>query len=705
MAFIYEVNGQKVEFEKEPTDKDIDEAARSLKAAPVSQQQKPVEGSGGAAFGVFRPQGRRPESQQDREASKEMPLQTARGVVTGTLGAPADILNLPGAIYGAVTQQPAPYRIPLGSEEFNQMLPGQSDTPQAKLARFGGEVLAPVPTIKGAKAIAPAAKYAYDLGKDVAGVAVSPVQSAKTAVEAFGRGYANPTKVGGEGSALFPVRETYYPHTQVDEYLKGQRTPLQMSEVPSADITQNSLFNRFATNVSPTNELGQALVAPKGRGLEGYFENLGATYKGNPYLAALDVASTMGGLAAGFGPTPITALTKTIPAVAARQLQRATQFEPNFSAEVIKAAQARSALQPLSNQIPMQPQLALPAPAGPVAPTRTMYVNPEGVATTNVQGTQTNYTPGNRVTPNFATVRTQNQQAAQQSQQLAAQKLQELQKPAITPEQQQKGENILAEIRARKAAGQPLTGLSMPPARTVETPAPAQSASMFESLPGQRWTLEEKLALQKANLQQNPSPAMSAADEASMAKQVAESQKASNEAIINDFATQGNSDKIDMIGQTIPVDMGKDAFNASNATRGMATYLLKNGVDSIPVLPGMTEAQTVHAIAERMKGITRTGRGKPDVLEMKVGKEELPTGISSLSKEVTGEIYASKEAYDKAMLFKTLEEDVPRASYIEGDKLITVFPQNIPKDIIKSAGISPMGTIIRDAKTGKVIKD
>jgi hypothetical protein len=35
MAFVYEINGQRVEFEKEPTDADIDEAAASLGAAPA----------------------------------------------------------------------------------------------------------------------------------------------------------------------------------------------------------------------------------------------------------------------------------------------------------------------------------------------------------------------------------------------------------------------------------------------------------------------------------------------------------------------------------------------------------------------------------------------------------------------------------------------------------------------------------------------
>ena len=36
MAFVYEVNGQRVEFEKEPTEADIDEAARSLGPAPAA---------------------------------------------------------------------------------------------------------------------------------------------------------------------------------------------------------------------------------------------------------------------------------------------------------------------------------------------------------------------------------------------------------------------------------------------------------------------------------------------------------------------------------------------------------------------------------------------------------------------------------------------------------------------------------------------
>jgi len=254
---------------------------------------------------------------------------------------------------------------------------------------------------------------------------------------------------------------------------------------------------------------------------------------------------------------------------------------------------------------------------------------------------------------NSQTARPQ-QTPAQQSQQLAAQKLQEVQ---ALPLQQQvmaqggKGADILAQIKARQAAGQQPTVMNTAPVAGPIAPTAIQSLS------NQRWTPAEKLALERANLQNNPAPAMSAADEAAMAKQVAESTKSSNEAIISDFATKGNSDKIDMIGQTIPVDKGKDAYNGSPATKGMATYLLKNGVDSIPVLPGMTESQTVHAIAEQMKGINRVGRRKPDVLGMQIG-EPKPTGALEQSivakRSFNGDLQKYRYGTEKSPL--TLQE-------------------------------------------------
>ena len=49
MAFVYEVNGQRIEFEKEPSEADIDEAAKSLGSAPEAE---PTESVGMPAMGA-----------------------------------------------------------------------------------------------------------------------------------------------------------------------------------------------------------------------------------------------------------------------------------------------------------------------------------------------------------------------------------------------------------------------------------------------------------------------------------------------------------------------------------------------------------------------------------------------------------------------------------------------------------------------------
>ena len=50
MAFIYEVNGQRVEFDKEPTDADIDEAARQLGAPSSTAITQPDPALGDVAI-------------------------------------------------------------------------------------------------------------------------------------------------------------------------------------------------------------------------------------------------------------------------------------------------------------------------------------------------------------------------------------------------------------------------------------------------------------------------------------------------------------------------------------------------------------------------------------------------------------------------------------------------------------------------------
>jgi hypothetical protein len=640
MAFIYEVNGQRVEFEKEPTEKDIDEAARALAPAPESRMPKPVEGSGGAAFGVYRPQGRRPESQnQNRESNKEMATQTGRGVLSNIPVALSSPISFPSSAINMVANAPrtiqdiqnryqsvrsqlagnerqplpelpeynkvAPYDIGF----FANLVPGaQPETPAQAMAFAGGQAVGSPLIPKTFSAVAPTVKYGANLAKDVAGVAGSPVQSARTAFDAFGRGYKNPANVGGEGSALMPIREKFYPHEQVAEFQAGQRTPLQMSEVSTTPLTQNNMMNRFASNMAPTNKAGEALVAPKGRGLEGYFENLGSTYKQNPYLGVLDAVTGLGGIAAGFGPTPITALSKSIPALAARQLQKATQFEPNFNANAIKAVQARSALDPLQNPIPMQQPLLLPAPSGPVRPTQTMYVNPEGVATTNLQGTQTNYKPARMNTPNFANARQQNQMAAQQSQQMAAQKLQEIQARQAQPSLEQQtiqagssGENILAQIRARN---NPTSGGSLfDPANT-----PSSIEASIDALPSDRFSFADKLALKRAELQKNPpapEPPMTAAEIKQQTKDfkvssVEEGREIIKRLINGDSPTENVTGSMSTQGRLWGLD--KDMNTDNREITRMVRKLQSEGIEELPFINGMSEEQIVRLAHQELTG-------------------------------------------------------------------------------------------------------
>ena len=89
----------------------------------------------------YRSAGRRPESQQDREASKNVPVAVARGLVSGSLGLPADLLNLPGAIYSGVTGKES-YELPFGSEYIEKRLPfrGASQTPVGELFTGSGQL-------------------------------------------------------------------------------------------------------------------------------------------------------------------------------------------------------------------------------------------------------------------------------------------------------------------------------------------------------------------------------------------------------------------------------------------------------------------------------------------------------------------------------------------------------------------------------------
>lgn len=632
MAFIYEVNGQRVEFEKEPTEKDIDEAARSLgKSKPESKMPKPVEGSGGAAFGVYRPAGRRPESQQDREASSEMAIQTARGIasnIPAIAGIPGSIAN--AAVNAPRTAQDISNRYQIAREAFTGQAPQVQPLPEPKqvtpydMSYFAGLTPGPRPTSPqgqlafgagqavGApivppvlKAGASGAKAAGSLVKDVGELAMSPVQTAKTGSEAFMRGYRNPEMMGQKGSAMIPIRETYYPHEQVAEYQAGTRPATQMTERPTSELIQSPV-QQWAQNMAPVNPEGQALVAPKGKGFEGYMESLGAGYKQNPTQQIIDAVTGLGGIALTGLPTPATALAKSVPALAARTLQKATQFEPGFEASAVQAQQARSALE--AGQPPTQN--LLPAP-GPVQPTPIEMPGPQ--RNVNIEGES--FTLPNQIDVS-------NSQAARPiqpvnpaatpkeiSQQVAASKIQQ---PQINPEQQA----ILDQIRAR---GQQQPTLLSTPEPTVQPVVPEGAAN----LPAERWTLAERLQIERDRLKQQPQKEMTPNEEAEMKKGIKEVELSSQQrgTIIKEWV----DGKRLVEGEAI--DVSKGAYNRSNRTRSQAEKLLKAGIDEIPTIQGATPSQVIDAMYGYIE------KNKPEMFKAKRGPKKKGPDVSKMMTE------------------------------------------------------------------------
>ena len=112
-------------------------------------EQKPQKfDEGGAAFGRF-PQMSLKRSKQDREASKNVPVDLARGFVSGVLGAPGDLESLARIPYDYL-RSPTMSELVTGkkesgtflptSEDIEKRLPFKSDTPVSRAATGAGQI-------------------------------------------------------------------------------------------------------------------------------------------------------------------------------------------------------------------------------------------------------------------------------------------------------------------------------------------------------------------------------------------------------------------------------------------------------------------------------------------------------------------------------------------------------------------------------------
>lgn len=633
-----------------------DWAQKSL-LAPMLQTMQAV-----TPFGMLRPDLARQNLQQGSQNLVGKGQQMAQGV--------ANIVTNPvesaQKAYTAVTENPAGVA--------GEMAKGILYDPEMLIGSGLGNVVE---------------KGAMSAGRGVKGAVQAPINFGR----GFTEGYFNPQGARPGVSATVPLKEKYYPATTAEQFTAGKigLPELEASQVPSA-----SLFNTPALqkglDIASKNELGQPMIPLQGRKMEAFGEQLGREYANKPLAGAIDILGAIGGVATTGVPLTPSAAMRAYQGYKTRQLGQAANFNPEFPQKLAQA-QGRAGIQ---GQMPQTPLLTNnPSAPGPVNPA-TMYVAPEGVAGTNI----------NQVSQAGAMAKYPPQPVAQTPQQMALQKTQEIVSgkttPAITQETRAKASDIAEQIRQRNLAQQQQSwqqraGVTLP---TNEAPVAGPVAPTPQA--------PSALTKLKESINENPPAQMTAIDEATaraeMAKQQAQITPEYRGTIVKEWV-KGNQ-----LVEGVPIDTSKKAYNGSNLTRSQAQKLMSIHIDSIPVIEGATPAQTINAMVTHLEknnpGIFKTSKKKgPSNVSQMLIREELPSGISSISKEVIGDIYPNKAAYDKAMVFKTLQENVPTASYMEGDKLITMTPQNIPKDLMRSAGISPLSKTVRDVKTGKVIKD
>jgi hypothetical protein len=156
----------------------------------------------------YRSAGRRPESQNDREAAANIPVAVARGLVSGTLGLPGDIESIARLPYELITGKDSPTILPTSSD-IEKRLPfrGASQTPAGQLFTGAGQLAGGAYTgpLSGARAMMAVPRAAVRAGRDFvqsAGQTVSPLTVYHGSPHKFDRFDAS--KIGtGEGAQAY----------------------------------------------------------------------------------------------------------------------------------------------------------------------------------------------------------------------------------------------------------------------------------------------------------------------------------------------------------------------------------------------------------------------------------------------------------------------------------------------------------------------
>lgn len=132
------------------------------------------------AYVGYRRAGRRPESQQNREASANIPVAVARGLVSGALGMPGDIESLARLPYELITGNESPTILPTsGDIEKRLPLRGASQTPVGEMFTGAGQLAGGFYTGpgSGARAVMAVPRALKQAGQDFVVAAGNPAVS------------------------------------------------------------------------------------------------------------------------------------------------------------------------------------------------------------------------------------------------------------------------------------------------------------------------------------------------------------------------------------------------------------------------------------------------------------------------------------------------------------------------------------------------
>ena len=327
MAFVYEVNGEKIEFDHEPTNIDIDEAARSLGNTKTKPQSFGTQlGHGTAsladtalnaltgtldygAYGLARAAGLSPEEAIKQTTSPKDVI--GRGL--GITQSPSYQNEASRQIIGGLGQ---------GVHAVAQPISEQTGLPQSDVEHMiGTGMMAAGPVVP---------KVATTVGRGLGEVAMAPVNFGKGALQ----GMAYPEGSGAK-SSLVPINpKEYYPPEAVKQFQNGQINlqQLEATKTTPQHLYENKPAANWAYGMAPENAQGMKSVPAEGNLVKGVGEIVGSGIRKNPLQGIADLA----GLYSGIG--PVGSVIKAVPAGASAILNKATKLDPNFMAQKAAAS-------------------------------------------------------------------------------------------------------------------------------------------------------------------------------------------------------------------------------------------------------------------------------------------------------------------------------------------------------------------------------